>query len=173
MSYVEEDGIVVYRSKDGAAREVFDALEWLAAMCSHVPDKGEQMVRYYGYYSNVSRGKRNKQNQDGLIPCILEADVSKKRCQKNWARLIRKIYEVDALVCPKCNGQMRIIAFIEEQGILKKILTHLGLYLVRSKAPPRAAPPKELRLDCSYSQIPAFDDSLHADPEYSNGDYLS
>jgi hypothetical protein len=62
MSYVEEDGIVVYRSKDGAAREVFDALEWLAAMCSHVPDKGEQMVRYYGYYSNVSRGKRNKQN---------------------------------------------------------------------------------------------------------------
>jgi len=68
MSYVEEDGIVVYRSKDGARQKVFDALEWLAAMCSHVPDKGEQMVRYYGYYSNVSRGKRNKQNQDGLIP---------------------------------------------------------------------------------------------------------
>ena len=33
---------------------VFDALEWLAAMCSHVPNKGEQMVRYYGYYSNVN-----------------------------------------------------------------------------------------------------------------------
>ena len=29
-------------------------------MCSHVPDKGEQMVRYYGYYSNISRGKRQK-----------------------------------------------------------------------------------------------------------------
>jgi hypothetical protein len=42
MSYVEEDGIVVYRSKDGAEQKVFDALEWLAAMCSHVPDKGEQ-----------------------------------------------------------------------------------------------------------------------------------
>jgi hypothetical protein len=38
----------------------FDALEWLAAMCSHVPNKGEQMVRYYGHYSNVSRGKRKK-----------------------------------------------------------------------------------------------------------------
>jgi hypothetical protein len=36
---------------------MFDALEWLTAMCSHVPNKGEQMVRYYGYYSNVSRGK--------------------------------------------------------------------------------------------------------------------
>ena len=27
----------------------FDGLEWLAAMCSHVPNKGEQLVRYYGY----------------------------------------------------------------------------------------------------------------------------
>jgi len=29
--------------------KVFDALEWLAAMCSHIPNRGEQMVRYYGY----------------------------------------------------------------------------------------------------------------------------
>ncbi len=40
--------------------------------CSHVPNKGEQMVRYYGYYSNVSRGKRKSNDQDGLIPSMLE-----------------------------------------------------------------------------------------------------
>ena len=67
---------------------------------------------------------------------------------------------------------MRIIALIEEQEIIKKILTHLGLYLARSKPPPRA-PPKEFRLDCSYSQAPAFDDSVRADPEYSVDAYLS
>jgi len=77
------------------------------------------MVRYYGYYGNVSRGKRNKQNQDGVIPCILEADVSKKRCQRNWARLIRKIYEIDALVCQECKGQMRIAGFQEAQVPLR------------------------------------------------------
>ena len=38
------------------------------------------MVRYYGFYSNVSRGKRKKQDQDGLIPSILEADGSSKAC---------------------------------------------------------------------------------------------
>ncbi len=48
----------------------------LAAMCSHVPNKGEQMVRYYGHYSNVSRGKRKKQDQDGMILSILEPDGS-------------------------------------------------------------------------------------------------
>jgi hypothetical protein len=30
------------------------------------------MVRYYGYYSNVSRGKRKKEEQDDIIPCIIE-----------------------------------------------------------------------------------------------------
>jgi len=30
---------------------------------------------------------------------------------RSWARLIQKIYEVDLLTCPKCGGEMRIIAF--------------------------------------------------------------
>jgi hypothetical protein len=38
-----------YRSKGGAKVKVFHALEWIAAMCSHVPNKGRQMVRYYGF----------------------------------------------------------------------------------------------------------------------------
>ena len=28
---------------------------------AHIPNKGEQLVRYYGHYSNVSRGKRKKE----------------------------------------------------------------------------------------------------------------
>ena len=70
MTYVAEESKVVYRSKDGKEERVFDPLEWLAAMGSHVPNRGEQMVPYYGYYSNVSRGKRKKQD-DEWIPCIL------------------------------------------------------------------------------------------------------
>jgi hypothetical protein len=103
MTYIPEESKVLYRSKDGKKENIFDALEWLAAKCSHVPNKGEQMVRYYGYYSNVSRGKRKKQKQDILIPCILESEGSTKEYKKNWARLIQKIYEVDPLTCPKCQ----------------------------------------------------------------------
>jgi len=57
-------------------------------------------------------------------------------------------------------------------GSYQKDPHHLGLYLERSKAFPRA-PPKDLRLDCSYRQVPASDDSLHGDPEYSIDGYLS
>ncbi|MBW1801944.1 MAG: hypothetical protein JRJ85_14570 [Deltaproteobacteria bacterium] len=53
-------------------------MQALAAMCSHVPNKGEQMVRYYGYYSNVSRGKRKQENQDERILSILEPTESSK-----------------------------------------------------------------------------------------------
>ncbi len=122
MTYVRDESKVIYQSKDGKEDKTFDALEWLAAMCSHVPNKAEQMVRYYGYYSNVSRGKRKKQNQDGLMPSILEGDGSSKEHRKNWARLIQKIYEVDPLTCPKCSGSMKVISVIEDEKVIKKIL---------------------------------------------------
>ena len=39
---------------------VFPVLDWIATLAAHIPDKGEQLLRYYGYYTNVSRGKRQK-----------------------------------------------------------------------------------------------------------------
>jgi hypothetical protein len=95
MTYLPEASKVIYESKacprhrsgNAQKEKVFDALE---AMSSHVPDKGEQMVRYYGYYSDVCRGKRKRQNQDEWIPCILEPEGSSKEYRKNWARLIQK-----------------------------------------------------------------------------------
>ena len=82
------------------------------------------MVRYYGYYSNVCRGRRKKQNQDALIPDILERDEAAQAYRRNWAKLIQKIYEVDPLTCPTCQGQMRVISVIEDQGVIKTILKH-------------------------------------------------
>jgi len=71
------------------------------------------MARYYGYYSNVVRGKRKKDGVDDKIPGIIEPELTDKAFRKNWARLIQKIYEVDPLTCPKCSGEMRVIALIK------------------------------------------------------------
>jgi hypothetical protein len=32
--------------------------------------------------------------------------------------LIKQVYEVDPLVCPRCAGTMRIIAFIEQPAVI-------------------------------------------------------
>jgi hypothetical protein len=63
-------------------------------------------------------------------------------CRKNWARLIRRIYEVDPLTCPICRGTLRIISTIEEQGVIKSILNHLALRIAGSRPLSKAhAPP--------------------------------
>ena len=110
-------------------------------MCSHIPNRGEQMVRYYDYYSNVSRVKRQQEGLDDAIPCILEPQGNEKAFRKSWARLIQKIYEVDPLVCPKCQGALRIISFIEDPSVIRDILNHLGLWLARARPPPKAHTP--------------------------------
>ncbi len=51
---------VIYQSEDGTTAKTFDALDLLAQLVPHIPNNGEQMVRYYGFYSNKSRGLRKK-----------------------------------------------------------------------------------------------------------------
>lgn len=78
-----------------------------------------------------------QEGTDDVIPGILEPEENNKALRKNWARLIQKIYEVDPLICPKCKDAMRIISFIEDPLVIREILMHLGLWLVRSRPPPK------------------------------------
>jgi hypothetical protein len=172
MRYLEQEGTVVYRAKDGKDQKTFPATDWLAAMCSHIPNRGEQMVRYYGYYSNVSRGKRKEAGTDDAIPCILEPVGNAKAFRKNWARLIQKIYEVDPLVCPHCKGTMRIISFIEDMPVIRDILTHLGLWLVRSRPPPKIHDPPNRKYVAADLQIQHHADIIYGDPEYTWDEYI-
>jgi hypothetical protein len=116
-----------------------------AAMCYHVPNKGERMIRYYGYYSNVARGKRKILEEDELIPSVLESDESSEERRKNWARMIQKIYEVDPLACPKCSGAMKVISVIEDEKVVNKIVKHLGLWNRKARPPPKATGPPTVR----------------------------
>jgi Putative transposase/Transposase zinc-binding domain len=65
MTYQQQTKTVLYRSKMNPVLKknfaVFPVLDWIATLTTHIPNKGEQLIRYYGYYSNVSRGKRKKE----------------------------------------------------------------------------------------------------------------
>ena len=58
---------------------------------------------------------------------IEEPTLSSRQQKQRWAQLIRRVYEVDPLVCPKCGCRMEIIAFITEPAVIRKILNHLDL----------------------------------------------
>ena len=55
-----------------------------------------------------------------------EPDTAERRqLRKCWAALIRRVYEVDPLLCV-CGATMRIVAVITERSVITKILAHLG-----------------------------------------------
>ena len=150
---------VIYQSKSDSSSKTFDAIDWLAQLTTHIPNRGEQMVRYYGYYSNKMRGMRRKTGADDAVPALMEPVLTSRAFRKNWARLIQKIYHVDPLLCPKCQGVMKIISFIEEPDVIQKILVHLNLWETRNHDPPAAKYTQipELTYDDAYSQLPFAD----------------
>jgi hypothetical protein len=62
-----------------------------------------------------------------------------------WATLIKCVNEVDPFKYPKCGGEMRIISFIEEDEVIRKILKHCGLWKEQApRPPPEEKPPPEV-----------------------------
>jgi hypothetical protein len=53
----------------------------------------------------------------------------------SWAKLLKRVFDLDLEHCPNCGGELKIIAAILEAPVIEKILTHLGL---QARAPPRA-----------------------------------
>ncbi len=100
--------------------------------------KGESGFRAAecGWYSNVNRGKRRKAQGEGSSSIEEFGEVLPSAAKRAWARLIKQVYEVDPLICPRCAGPIRIIAFIEQPEIIEKILTHLGLWPAAAHSPP-------------------------------------
>jgi hypothetical protein len=110
-----------------------------------------QLVRYYGWYSNEMRGQRNKQvesRERAGEPSSKEIeiiDVSEHRPRrppsKKWRELIKKVWEADPMLCPKCSREMRIVALIDEHEVIERILRHLGLWEEGIRLNPARAPP--------------------------------
>ena len=76
---------------------------------------------------SVWQDKHNKAaaNVDAPISEAYESSVSNKEQNSTWAKLIKKVYGVDPLICPKCGSPMEIIAIIMEPEETTRILKHL------------------------------------------------
>ncbi|MSR75748.1 MAG: hypothetical protein EXS14_09810 [Planctomycetes bacterium] len=53
-------------------------------------------------------------------------DAFTKSTKRNWARLLRKILEVDPMLCLRCGVEMKIIAVITDPPVIGRILAHVG-----------------------------------------------
>jgi len=118
--------------------QVFDPLDFLAEVTQHIPDPGDHLARYYGWYSNKSRGLRAKSQSAAALSTEVNGPGAQE-ARRRWAALIQQVYEVDRLLCPKCGGTMKIISFIErrQREVIERILRRCGLWEEdEARAPP-------------------------------------
>ncbi len=64
-----------------------------------------------------------------------DAPYHSSAARMSWARLLKRVFDIDVEHCPHCGGTLKIIAAIEEPSVITKILAHLGL---PTRAPPRS-----------------------------------
>lgn len=69
----------------------------------------------------------------GEIPRGLRAQLA---VEGWWATQLHRVWQVDALACPRCAGRLRFIATITERSVIVRILDHLGIPSERVIAAP-------------------------------------
>ena len=147
LSYDAEADQVAYRSDKAqgptAGVETPDPLDFLARLVTHIPNPGQVMTRYYGWYASRTRGTRRRQAAGGeaeaSVPIIELANWSLRAARSRWAELLSRICEVDPLACPRCRGPMRILTVLTDPAAITRILAHRARAVEaapRSRGPP-------------------------------------
>jgi hypothetical protein len=119
-------------------------MEFLARWAAHVPERYEVRVRYAGAYATRRRVWWRRRG----VALAASPPVAARRCEpaeewpalrarrRRWAELLRRVFQVEVEVCPRCGGAARLLAFVTEPHVVRRILTHLERRGVEARAGP-------------------------------------
>ena len=127
--------------RDGTTRIVMSPLEFMQRLAALVPRPRLHLIRFHGVLAPNAKLRAQVVPQAPEPPAQAapaadcEATCAHHRpVRLSWARLLKRVFEIDMEHCPNCGGQLKIIAAILEAPVIERILTHLGL---QARAPPR------------------------------------
>lgn len=131
--------------RSGATFVTLDPLEWIHRITMHIPDAGRHCQRFYGAYSNRARTAIFCANGGDVQPATDPNDEQDnsdfcREARSTWARLLRKIFETDPLLCP-CGARMQIVSFITDARVVERILRHRESARCRARDPFEPRPP--------------------------------
>jgi hypothetical protein len=126
--------------RDGTTHLVLSPLAFLQRLAALVPRPRLHLIRYHGVLAPNARLRARVVPQGppaqahvatgAAAPAECEqAKPVRARAQHiGWARLLKRVFDIDLRRCPSCGaGELKIIAAILERPVIEKILTHLGL----------------------------------------------
>lgn len=100
----------------------FELLERLVAL---IPSPKKNQIRYHGFLGPNAALRKE------LLPRV-EPNAGAKICRANFAKLMKHVFEIDVLECPRCFSRVQIISFVREARAISNILKSLKM----STAPP-------------------------------------
>ena len=121
-------------------KETFKGYEFMDRLVTHLPPRRMQLVRRYGIYAGKVRAQwpdrpelwsvapqkwvesHAKVGERGDLEVAEAPDTWSRLRRKSWARLLKKIFEVDPFLCPKCGGTMAVVAVIEDESELETLI---------------------------------------------------
>ena len=155
--------------RDGTTHQGTPPLEFMQRLAALVPRPRLHLIRFHGVLAPSSTNSAKlralvvpqepEPPAHAVPPTECEANGAHHRpVRLSWARLLKRVFELDLEHCPNCGGELKRIAAILEvspdsngpedrlclaharasvpwQPVIEKILTHLGL---QARAPPRA-----------------------------------
>jgi len=135
------DGRVRYELRrpwsDGTTAIIYEPLELLERLVALVPPPGFHRTRYHGVLARASPYR------DKVVPKTSSAKRDKKSKNYSWAELMKRAFDIDVLVCPRCSGKMKVLATIMERDAIRAILGARGLPVEPPPQPPAEPLPDE------------------------------
>ena len=160
-------GKVVYTLKtpyrDGTTQVAFDPVDFMARLAALVPKPRVNLTRYHGVLAPnhrwrgevtpARRGKALKKaaNTEPGTPAECHAAracpaSAASAVGMTWAQRLKRVFNIEIEICEYCGGAVKVIACIEEQDTIDRILAHLrrkeqGAPVRPLLVPPTRAPP--------------------------------
>jgi len=136
--------------RDGTSHLLFEPIEFMEKLAAIIPRPAVNLVLYYGVLAPHARWRSHGVRYGRPAPDVnaREREASPRAAGTpgawTWAALMRRVFDLDVLACPRCGGRLRLIATVEDPAVVSKILAHLGL-LHPTDSPGPAPPSADLR----------------------------
>ena len=128
--------------KDGTTHMVMSPMEFMERLAALVPRPRLHLIRFHGVLAPNAK-LRSKivptPPEPAAEPSNDHAHAHRRTVRMSWARLLKRVFDIDIEHCPNCGAALKIIAAIEDPPVIVKILTHLGPTHPRPAACPGAA----------------------------------
>ena len=141
-------GQVVYKLKtayrNGTTHIVLDPLDFLSRLASLVPRPRVHLIRFHGVFAPHCKYRSLIIPQSVLIDKTSpkEQKKAKKPYTIGWAKMLKRVFDIDIQICSKCGGQIKVISAIHNQQVIKRILNSLGESSTVPELSPSRGPPE-------------------------------